>query len=163
MRSKRARAALGLIVGLFGVILGTTVALSQEEPVYYVEGARPEPTTGFISEDQLREVCVPYSEDRSETLICGDLPADFKLGESASPGEKFPGVCEAALKLYEADPATWSADSPEIDASSCWVIPTSTSASTDDPAAPEYHVIFDSKGSAAEPVRVSVDINGAAA
>jgi hypothetical protein len=70
-----------------------------EEPIYWVDGARP---TMDVSkphtEDEIEELCVPYSPERPDLHICGDVPA----GWAPAPEPYFDDeICAAALRWID--------------------------------------------------------------
>jgi hypothetical protein len=52
------------------VVGGILISAANDDPVYYVDGARP---MGKVD----GHGCVPYSEERQDLSICGPLPEDF--------------------------------------------------------------------------------------
>lgn len=80
-------------------------ATPTEEPVYYVEGARPSPGASkgavWVEDGEAPPGCVPYSPDRGG-WVCGELPSGFE--PPAPPGyfEDYPETCAVAKKIVEA-------------------------------------------------------------
>jgi hypothetical protein len=146
------RLLIGIILGLgLALAIGILRAPSQTDPVYYVDGARPLPTHGAVLDTALGDFCVPYSSEHRGLLICGEIPDDFVPASNPGPESRFPGICELALSRVEA------LGYPPVSPSSCWVTPTSSSPSTDDPAGAEWLVTFNPSSPDAETVTIPLD------
>ena len=87
--------------------------MGRHEPVYFVDGARPEAGADSGIESEVADRCVQYSEERPDVQICGTVAPDW-----TPPPEPYfePNVCQAALE--------WLAErhSPAVDPESCLVI-----------------------------------------
>ena len=114
-------------------LLGTAPA--QDEPPkgqFYVDGARStrEPGRTYVE----TEGCVPYSPDRSDAYICGDIPEGWTPPARPGGPSQYPAICNLAEAQYEMDRQEAAKDLPperleeyypRIDSSSCYVVPTS--------------------------------------
>lgn len=115
-----------LAIGLVGA-LGMGLSESQsasDDPVYYVDGARPRPGADSGSEDAISSGCVPWSKARPDVFICGPIPSDFE--PAAAPGDyaTYTSVCDAGAAIFEGQAenlvvAYGLPTAPTIDVKSC--------------------------------------------
>ena len=108
----RRRALLALGVAVLAVVVAVSLAIADETPRFWVDGARPDSGATSGREQDVADRCVPYSADRTDVQVCGELPP----GWEPPPKPYFdPTVCDAALD--------WLGDraSPAVDADSCLV------------------------------------------
>jgi hypothetical protein len=116
-------------VAIVGMTLG---AGAQEAPKYWVDGARPNPSatpdpSDPVSEQELA-ACVPYSADRADWHVCGDVSDDFTPPPKPYYDEQ---ICSRALAWMDAMRASLEADHasdemiaetwPPVDPASCEV------------------------------------------
>jgi hypothetical protein len=113
-------------------LLLETAPAQEEPPEFYVDGARPtrEPGRAYAE----TEGCVPYSVDRSDAHICGDIPDGWTPPARPGGRSQYPDACHLAEAQYELErqeaaqnlpPELLEEYYPEIEASSCYVVPTS--------------------------------------
>jgi hypothetical protein len=138
---------------------GATPTDSPDDPIYYVDGARPYEVEGYRTGD---EGCVPWSKDRPDFLICGSgVPEGW-----TPPPEPYydKQICDAAIKWLDDERARLSDAGfdtnyiaevyPEIVDSSCLVR---------EPAAGDmthWTVTFQSAVDASDGVQVPYDPTG---
>ncbi len=78
---------------------------SSDQPVYYVEGARPSPgateRATWVTDGEAPPGCVPYSPERPDAYVCAELPPGFEPPPTPGTGEAYPEVCAVAARLVE--------------------------------------------------------------
>lgn len=94
---------------------------SSPSPEYWVDGARPSP--GADGSDDAKG-CVPYSEDRTDVMICGAISDTFRPAPPPGDYADYPEVCEAAAQVFHERAAELEAlydlsALPRIDLQSC--------------------------------------------
>jgi hypothetical protein len=110
MTRRRALVALG--VAVLAVVIAVSLAIADEAPRFFLDGARPDSGATSGSEQDVADRCVPYSADRTDVQICGELPP----GWEPPPKPYFDSrVCDAALDWLE------DRGSPPVDSDSCLV------------------------------------------
>lgn len=122
-------AALVACGGVAGVDDQSSGALESEpdEPVYYVDGARPSPGLNEgvqLSDTTYAEGCVPWSESRTDVLVCGPIDDSYKPPPPPGDYEDYPAVCDAASLIVahfskELSAAYELKVAPEADVKSC--------------------------------------------
>jgi hypothetical protein len=121
MNPKRAWLVVALTLLVAGLSLGVASAgdgSSNEEPKYYVDGARAAPN----ADAQTNEGCVPWSSAQADVYVCGPLPAGW---EPPAPPHYDASLCQSAQAILTAQRASlldnWGFV-PEVDASTCVVM-----------------------------------------
>jgi hypothetical protein len=128
---RRLAVPVALLFSLVGVGLAVAAGSSRgtqggSEPQYWIDGARPTRVEGQVYLEG--EGCVPYSPQRPDVKICGEVPTDFvPPPEPAYDAE----VCQQAIAYYSELRANYAASGasesqvdathPEIDPASCLV------------------------------------------
>jgi hypothetical protein len=116
------------------------------EPIYWVDGARPTfDNSEPHSEEELDHLCVPYSADRPDVKICGDVPGGWT---PAPLPYHDAAICDSALR-WMAESHTYG--SVEVDEASCKVIESTNGGA--------WHVVF-VKSNATGNVHVPYDPTG---
>lgn len=114
-----AAAVLGaLVASVFGgYALGRSGSSAQ--PEYYTEGVRPtrEPGREYLE----GEGCVPYSPERPNVYICGEVPEGFAPGPPPGGFSDYPEICRLG---YQAIATQWGESPSSYDLFSCFVAPT---------------------------------------
>jgi len=109
-------------------------------PKYWVDGARSDVAEGpALPEDQYAAQCVPYSPERTDLLICGDVSTGFRPGGEPGDETVYGDVCAAAEDSAKAEGLL--AIDETLVSDSCYVFPTS-SWSGKDASSAEYLVSF---------------------
>jgi hypothetical protein len=70
-------------------------SISGEQPIYWVDGARPDPGADSGTTKGVPAGCVPYSEARPDVHICGDVLEDYS---PAPVPYRDPEICSAGLE-----------------------------------------------------------------
>ena len=129
---RRVALAMSLLLALAAVGSATGGAR------YYVDGARSDVADGpALPEDEYLAQCVPYSRERPDSLICGDVPDGFVPGDEPGGFDEYREECLEAIRQAALTGAL--AADEELLASSCHVQPTSTYEGKS-AASPEYLV-----------------------
>lgn len=120
--------ASGLAVRAFGAADETSESSPTDEPIYYVEGARPAPgatdRTVWVKDGEAPPGCVPYSPDRPASYVCGEPPAGWQPPDPPGTAEDHPEVCATAVEILKAELERLARDlelpaTPRIDAAAC--------------------------------------------
>jgi cell division septation protein DedD len=127
---------LSIAVIFTALLLGGQSSSAGDAPGTYVEGARSNASEQRMSETDLIDACVPYSETRSDVLICGPVPEGFRPG---GPPGVYPEVCTLAEREYAQRPTS----NADLDPSTCYVTPTDYLPGSP-PERAEYLVTFES-------------------
>jgi hypothetical protein len=131
VKSRRLGALLvGIGVGTMAVVFAfgassfravTSSPRVAEEPIYYVDGARPhviDPSSSSKGIPDMPEGCVQWSANRPDIHICGDIPA----GWTPSPKPYFDkAICDATVNWMKSNPEFSVA---KVDSGSCFVAET---------------------------------------
>jgi hypothetical protein len=119
-------AAAVLAVGGGAAALATD--FGEAGVTYYVEGARP--PAGTVAHGDETDDCVPWSSDRTDIRVCGELPDGWQPGSAPGGIEAYPEVCAAALERYHFEDGLAvvsqtreevEAGDPTVDPQSCYV------------------------------------------
>lgn len=142
-----------LILASVGAIILLTEAPAQESGRFFVEGARPTREAGKTYFGT--EGCVPFSAERPDTMICGDVPEGFHPGRAPGTEDSYPDICQQAEEVYltQRDEMNWG----PVNFSDCQVIPTSTYPGKD-PAQTDYFVVFGALVDGAEDVSIALNL-----
>lgn len=162
-------ALIGVALGVCGgaAALATGAGGSTVGAQYYVDGARP--AEGTVAHGDDSDDCVPWSSERPDIRICGDLPADWAPGAPRGGIDAYPEVCAATLDMYQFEgelpvPSRTreeiAAGDPTIDPDSCLATPVGTYPG-EDRSAPEFSVAFTLKDGSGH-VQVMLDTDGEA-
>lgn len=100
---------------------------SSDEPIYYVDGARPSPglNEGLeLPDSEYLKGCVPWSKERPDVHICGPIADSFEPPPPPGGYADYPDVCDAAAQIFneraeEIMLANGLDTPPSIDALSC--------------------------------------------
>jgi len=138
MRPARERTvAVVVVVVIVGSLWAASTVLAQSpdpspspspSPQYYVDGARPDDDAAGTFTDapsgDIPEGCVPWSSERPDVAVCGEVPAGWE--PPAPPGDVsiYPEVCAAAAELFAAEVPDLVLryeleNVPRLDASTC--------------------------------------------
>ena len=148
---RNALSAMGLLTftaAVFAVYLPVAAPAQERSPKFYVDGVQPSRELGRAYVET--EGCVPYSVDHSDVHICGDILEGWTAPPRPGGRSQYPETCNIAEAQYKIDrrkaaqnlpPELLEEYYPEVDASSCYVVATSTYPSRPSEEA-EYLVTF---------------------
>jgi hypothetical protein len=91
-----------VVVGLAVLQSLALAGCERDEPIYYVDGARPSPgaNSGVATEGQPPAGCVPWSSERRDVYVCGPVPDSFE--PAPPPGDilDYPAVCDIGAAIF---------------------------------------------------------------
>jgi hypothetical protein len=82
---------------------GPGSASPSDNPVYYVDGARPSPGLNEgveLPDSEYLKGCVPWSKERPDVHICGPIADSFEPPPPPGGYSDYPDVCDAAARLF---------------------------------------------------------------
>jgi hypothetical protein len=115
-----------VVVGLAVLQSLALAACERDEPIYYVDGARPSPgaNSGVATEGQPPAGCVPWSSERRDVYVCGPVPDSFE--PAPPPGDilDYPAVCDIGAAIFRKEAEALMVRNalstlPVIDVASC--------------------------------------------
>ena len=77
----------------------------SDDPIYYVDGARPSPGVNEgspVPQSEYRKGCVPWSEERPDVFVCAPVEEGFEPAPPPGGYGDYPQVCDAAAAIFEA-------------------------------------------------------------
>lgn len=74
---------------------------SPDEPIYYVDGARPSPGVNELemTGTQYQDLCVPWSKERPDVYVCGPVSDSFEPAPPPGGIADYPAVCDMAAAI----------------------------------------------------------------
>jgi hypothetical protein len=79
-------------------------ASPSDDPIYYVDGARPSPGVNEASpvpQSEYIKGCVPWSEERPDYFVCAPVEEGFEPAPPPGGYADYPEVCDAAAAVFE--------------------------------------------------------------
>jgi hypothetical protein len=81
---------------------------SPNDPIYYVDGARPDPNVNDgreLPDVEYLQGCVQWSSERPDVYICETVPESYRPAPAPGGYADYSAVCDAAAQVFAAHAA----------------------------------------------------------